>query len=382
MIDLQQKRIEWICEFLDEPRSFNAIRDYLKMKVDSLKYNQAIKNKGLSKRTFEADRQKIKLGNFMFINKIDKSTKGKVVFDLKYSRRTNKYYFTDETERPLFEANPENERLTMPFIAGILEPYKNIVGINKIIDSFKSTYDLNNKLLFNKAIVTSIVRNKELKKTHKALQTKVEELLSVISNKKVITLMYSNVSILIPAVSSSKKYVLFPYQVRIHDGLYYLIARDLVEHKVKNFRIDHIKSQIATLAIDDEENDDEEQAAMRIYGLQLNSMVLQEDFFKYSFGVWCHNYPRIVYQLTIAFFDWAASYILINPIHSTQNIESITADEVTISILLNLQAEPELPYNVELISKELAFALGKFRTSCEIKSIIKVKEEKIIRHYL
>jgi hypothetical protein len=62
MIDFQQKRIEWICECLIEPSSLETIIKFIEHKVNLLNLNDSIRNKGVSKRTIEADIKKIRLG--------------------------------------------------------------------------------------------------------------------------------------------------------------------------------------------------------------------------------------------------------------------------------------------------------------------------------
>jgi hypothetical protein len=382
MIDIQQKRIEWICECLEQPKSLESIITFIKQKIVLLKINEVIRNKGVSKRTIEGDIEKIRYGNFSFVNNFENKKKGDIVFDIPYDRKSNTYSFSPSSARPIFVSSSEDENVTLPFISGILEPYKEIPGIKKIIHSFAHVYDYNKKSISKKAIVTSTKRSADINRIQEGLTKKTTELLSIISKRKAITLLYSNVSILISTISNSKKFILFPYQVRIHDGLHYLIALDLIDQKVKNFRIDQIKSQIAILDVDDEENDAEEIEALNRYSDKFPYLRLQDDFFKYSFGVWCHNYPRKLYKITIAFYDWAGSYILMQPLHATQILESKTENEVVISILLNLQAEPQTPYNLEVISKELAFALGRFRQSCEVRNIEFEKEEEIRYYYL
>jgi hypothetical protein len=383
MIDFQQKRIEWICEFLVEPRSLESIMKHITEKVELLKLNEVLRNKGNSKRTIEDDLMKIRKGKFSFLNKFEDKVEGDDYFELKYCRKINKYAFSETSQRPIFASVLETETNTMPFIKGALEPYKKLPGVKKIIQSFANVYDVNNKKLSTKrAVVTSIKSTSESNAINELIINKTTELLSIIPKRKAITLMYSKVSAVIPKISNAHKFILFPFQVRIHDGIYYLIALDLVDDLVKNFRVDHIKSQIDLLDENDDENDELEASILKSYAHRFQTLRLNEDFFKYSFGTWCHNYPRNVYQITIAFYKWAASYVLIKPIHATQKIESVDENEVIISIFLNLQNVPVEPYVLEDVSIELAFELGRYRNNCEIKSITFEKEEKIRYHFL
>ena len=45
-----------------------------------------------------------------------------------------------------------------------------------------------------------------------------------------------------------------------------------------------------------------------------------EKYFKNVIGVWCYNEKDITESIKIKFRDWAASYILAQPLHNTQKI--------------------------------------------------------------
>ena len=150
-----------------------------------------------------------------------------------------------------------------------------------------------------------------------------------------------------------------PIQVRIHEELYYLIAFDIKLKKITTFRIDQIKSKIDVLSkkINDE-----------LYNLKKN---FNESFFEYSFGI-IRPESDDVYTINIRFTEWAAQYVFYKPIHKTQKIITKTTEGgLEISIKLLLENEPKLPYDLENISKELAFALSRFRNYYSITSIIK-----------
>jgi hypothetical protein len=380
MIDFQQKRIEWICEYLVEPRSLNSIINHIDKKTKSLKYNHLIRNKGNSKRTIEADLKKIRSGDFIFTNRIEKSTNGDVLFDIKYNRKKNNYFFSDSSERPVFDSVSEIELLTMPFIDGALDSYKSISGINRIVKEFESIYSSDrSEGKFKIVETTSVKLNTEYQAKKNLIIQKAENLIKIIHQKKPISFMYSHVSNLVHEMSNANKFILFPYQVRIHDGMFYLIALDLKTDLIKNFRIDNIKTSVQILEFNDPENDELEIELLEKYKYKFNRLKLDKDFFKFSLGVWCHNDPRKVYRISINFYGWAASHVQFNPLHQSQTTLEIDENKLNIAILLNLVKEPVEPFDIANLSPELAFTLGKYREFYSIDSIVELSKQELLK---
>jgi hypothetical protein len=380
MIDFQQKRIEWICECLIEPSSLEAIIKFIEQKVNLFNLNDSIRNKGVSKRTIEADIKKIRLGQFLYKNEIKEIKGAIIIFHLDYNRLINKYAFKSDTERPIFYSVSENEFLTMPFIDGALDSIKTISGVNRIINEFQSIYSLGRRRDGYKIVETTSVKlNNEYQAKKNIIIQKAENLVKIIHQKKPISLMYSHVSNLVHEMSNANKFILFPYQVRIHDGMFYLIALDLKTDLIKNFRIDNIKSSVQILELNDPENDELEIELLEKYKYKFNSLKLDKNFFKYSLGIWCHNAPRKVYRITINFYGWAASHVQFNPLHQSQSTPEIDENKLKVAIFLNLVNEPVEPYDINFLSPELAFALGKYRDFHSIDSIVELSKHEILK---
>ena len=55
------------------------------------------------------------------------------------------YYFDKDYVEPEFDEITEEERLTIPFIAGILKPYENIPAVLKILERIEDFFEIDNK---------------------------------------------------------------------------------------------------------------------------------------------------------------------------------------------------------------------------------------------
>jgi len=365
---MKQKRIEWICEFLslkakDEKNgaSLTEILNYVKRKVDE--FESVDSRIGISKRTIESDIKSIRIGDFDFSNNIKVKKKNEIIFHLKYNREKNNYSFDSNFPIPEFNQNFEEENLTLPFIEGILAPYKEIPGIKKAIEKIKEIYPIEFNFKENKTAVvtTNSYLNLDIKIK---LADKTTEILKYIKSDSVIFFSYIKVNKQNRDLNDKEDFTVLPIQVRIHEELYYLIAYDIKLKKITTFRIDQIKSKIEVLS---------KKINLELYNLKKN---FDENYFKYSFGI-LRPESNDVYNINIKFKEWAAQYVLYKPIHKTQKIISNTAEDgLEISIKLLLENEPKLPYDLENISKELAFVLSRFRNYYSI-TLIKKDEFKI-----
>lgn len=363
--NMKQKRIEWICNFLilkskEEKKgaTLNEILDFVETKINEINTK---KNKiGISQRTIESDLKSIRMGDFDYDydNKTHSIYKTENVFHLNYNRKENIYFFDTNFQFPEFNKNSEEENLTLPFIEGILAPYQELPGVKKVIEKIKEFYPIEfNFEGYKSAVVTSNSINCQETKTK--LAEKCIELLKYIKAENIILFSYIKVNTQSRTIEDKEDYTVLPIQVRIHEELYYLIACDIKRKKITTFRIDQIKSKIEVVSkkIDSE-----------IYDLKEN---FDESYFKYSFGI-LRPETNDVYTINIKFTKWAAQYVIHKPIHKTQKIITNTAkDGLEISINLLLSNEPKLPYELEDISKELAFTLSRFRKNFSIISITK-----------
>lgn len=352
---MKQKRIEWICDLLKVPSSLVEIIDFVSKNAHKQGFLK--KNKTYSKRTIEGDINTIRQGKFIFSNSIKRKEKRR--FKLPYDRAKNVYYFDKDCAIPEFDKITIEENLTFPFIEGILAPYKEIPGVKKVIEKIKEFYPFefgSNK--FNQAVVTTNYQDgNEI-----VLRTinKSTELLKYINNDRIISFDYINVNNTTRSFKDTITLKVIPLQVRIHEELYYLIAYDIETKKISTFRVDQIKSKI-----------EKKTTKLAETEIELIKNNFNENYFKFSFGIWRPKSDD-VYTLKIKFTEWAAQYVIAKPIHKTQKISLNSSDNgVTIAIQLLLEKMPYKPYDLENISKELAFSLSRFRNNYEIISIDK-----------
>lgn len=353
---MQQQRIEWICEALSVPSNIKTIIDFVNEKAHKLNLNE--KDKNYSQRTIEADINKIRKGKFLFSNNIKNKEKGEL-FKLEYDRANNIYYFDENYHIPEFNKNTIEENLTLPFIEGILAPYQELAGIKKVIEKIKEFYPIRfDSNEFKSAVVTTncitdngIITN---------LKNKSTEILLHISLDNIISFNYIKVNNESRELSDTITYKVLPLQVRIHEELYYLIAHDIKKGKIITCRIDQIKTKI-------------EKVNSKIGEAEIKSIKnnFNERYFDYSFGVW-RPITNDVYTLKIIFTEWAAQYVMYKPIHKSQTIKTNKSTKgIEVTIKLHLDNEPKIPFDLENLSKELAFSLTRFRNNYEVVSIVK-----------
>ena len=353
---MQQQRIEWICEALSVPSNLETIIDFVNSRLE--KQSIINKKKKYSKRTIEADINKIRTGDFEFSNNVSKKKKEEL-FKLEYDKRKNIYYFDENYLIPKFNKNTLEEDLTLPFIEGILAPYRVVAGIKKIVEKIKEFYpiDFESKKYKSAVVTTNYILHKDIISN---LVMKSTEILKQIELNTIITFNYIKVNNIARNINDTINYKVLPLQLRIHEELYYLIAYDIKKEKIITCRIDQIKTKI-----------EKANTILNSSKIKFIKDNFNEGYFDYSFGVWRPNSNNI-YTIKISFTEWAAQYVTYKPIHKTQTLLINNADKsVEVTIQLLLDNEPTPPFEIENISKELAFTLSRFRNNYKIITIEK-----------
>lgn len=353
---MQQQRIEWICEALSVPSNLETIIDFVNSRLE--KQSIINKKKKYSKRTIEADINKIRTGDFEFSNNVIKKKKEEL-FKLEYDKRKNIYYFDENYLIPKFNKNTLEEDLTLPFIEGILAPYRELAGIKKIVEKIKEFYpiDFESKKYKSAVVTTNYILHKDIISN---LVMKSTEILKQIELNTIITFNYIKVNNIARNINDTINYKVLPLQLRIHEELYYLIAYDIKKEKIITCRIDQIKTKI-----------EKANTILNSSKIKFIKDNFNEGYFDYSFGVWRPNSNNI-YTIKISFTEWAAQYVTYKPIHKTQTLLINNADKsVEVTIQLLLDNEPTPPFEIENISKELAFTLSRFRNNYKIITIEK-----------
>lgn len=360
---MKQKRIQYICQKIQNQATKLEIMDFVNSKFpkrDSL----------FSERTFQDDIKAIKLGEFEYLNAglkiLDK--KGNY-FIIKYSRSTGKYSFKDNTPIPEFNLLFDGEKMTVPFLKGILKPYESLPAVGKILNELNDIFDLNEDEIKSSAAV--VVTKPEIHNSEKVLKN-IIQILEHIKNENYIQFMYTAVHNLNDKLSASFMCEIIPLQIKLYENLFYLIGQNIKKDKrIVNYRIDKIISKIE--AIEDEETGE----LKKFNSIDVKKLNL-EQYFKNVIGVWSYSEKDKTETIKIKFRDWAASYILAQPLEKSQKIvkefykvkiKGKEVDEIIISIDTRLSPKIDKDGKQKKIierSNELAFLLGRFREYAEI----------------
>ena len=357
--NIKQVRIELICRKIKQGGSMDEIIKYVNEKINSNIGGIEIDYKY---RTIENDINSIRKGEFECVNK-NVNGDGEHKFYINYIKSENKYYFDKDYVEPEFDEITEEERLTIPFLTGILKPYENIPAVLKILDRIEDFFDIDKK--YKNAI---IINRTNLYEEENTIELAIQ-LLGHIKRNECVQFNYVTVHKLNADFKESRWVKTIPIQIKIYENLYYLIGFDLEKKKLSNFRIDQIiyRNKNSIDVIEDEENPDE----IKYFDPKDKIITTIDERFKNTLGVWAHEDEDTIRIVKIKFRDWAANYVSKIKLHSTQKIINIDFDknEIIIELELKLYNLKEPVTTINNLDPELAFLLGRFRDYCEIIEI-------------
>ncbi len=243
----------------------------------------------------------------------------------------NQYYLSNEF---VFNAKSLNEyeRATLPFLFGLLEPYRKIPSVHALLNTLIETHKLNQEEVNKASIVFDVKEPKASPKWMKALN----EIFLAINNQCAIEFYYKKVDKggEVRDENLMEYITLFPLQVRFYQGLYYLIgiktASEISPENLRLFRIDRIHRGPDFLL--------DEYTELPIY-FDWNKFYHKAELFNYyehCIGILrnyhVHKQPVRVYRW---FRSWAASLVLALPLHSSQEIVQILENgDVQIRLLV------------------------------------------------
>lgn len=356
--NIKQIRIELICKKIEQGASIEKIIEYVNKKINRKDGIEV----SYGKRTIENDIKTIREGNFECLNK-SVNGKGKHHFYINYIKSEDKYYFDENYAIPEFDEITEEERLTIPFLIGILSPYKSIPAVVKILDRIDDFFDIDKK--YKNAI---LLHKPKLAEEEKTIELTIQ-LLGHIKRNECVQFNYVTVHKLNKTFQESRWVKIIPIQVKIYENLYYLIGIDLEKRELSNYRIDQIiyRNKNTINLIEDEENFDE----IKYFDPNDEIITSINERFENTLGVWVHKEDTQIRTVHIKFRDWAANYVSKMQLHSSQKIINLDKDnnEIILQLEIKLTNKVGTESSTLQLDPELAFLLGRFREYCEIIEI-------------
>jgi hypothetical protein len=298
-------------------------------------------------------------GNFIhsLSDKID--PKQKDVFKIEFKNEMYKY--SSDSTQPVFGDLEEDERLTVPFLMGILKQYESLPAVKKIMEGLVEQFELDNTE--SKCASVVISSQPKLVQEDKVVKLAIK-ILGHIHRGQCIHFHYFAVNKLDTNIQKASEQKVAPMQIRLYNGIYYLTAINMYNQSIINFRID----QIRNLRVDELLDEQEECVTFNYKKLEKETEL--KTHFDNVLGVWNHPKEDTVTEVKIKFRDWAASYVKSLPLHPTQIIDekSINLEEnsLVVSIQIKLSKKLNKEQKANQRSIELAFLLGRFREFYEV----------------
>jgi hypothetical protein len=273
----------------------------------------------------------------------------------------NFYSYSLNSARPVFGELDEEERLTVPFLMGILNNYSSLPAVKVIMEGLSERFELEN----TESKCASIVINSQprLENENQVIKL-VIKILGHIKRSECIHFHYIAVTSLDISIEKAVEHKVAPMQIRLYENLYYLTAVNHEKNTITNYRID----QIRNLRVDELLNENEE--AILFDYKKLEKATNLKTHFDNVIGIWNHSDMDAVQEVKIKFNGWAASRVMRQPIHATQVIDKKSIDlknnTLILSIHIKLAAKKTKTQKANERSLELAFLLGRFREFCEV----------------
>lgn len=315
--------------------------------------------KAIKKRLINDALKDLRSGNFThsLSDKIDPQKDD--VFRVQY--KNGIYQYAADCLQPVFGDLEEDERLTVPFLMGILKQYESLPAVKKIMEGLVEQFELDN----TESKCASVVISSQPKLAQEDEVVKLAiQILGHIQREECIHFHYFAVNKLDTSILRASEQKVAPMQIRLYNGIYYLTAIHMNTKSIFNFRID----QIRNLRVDELLDEQEESVTFNYKELEKETEL--KTHFDHVLGVWNHPKEDRVTEVKIKFRDWAASYVKSLPLHPTQIIDekSINLEEnsLVVSIRIKLGAKINAEQKANERSIELAFLLGRFREFCEV----------------
>jgi len=359
---LKTRRIRLICDFLNNGGGkLYEMESWLNERLEEED------SKPIGRRTLQTCIESLRKGDFD--HSLNKGTSKNKAGLFKILVINKSYQWAAGSKKPEFGDLDDNERFTLPFLAGILRRYESIPAVQKILYQLPEIFNITeNEMESSSAIFHSgpDLYDETNNQFEEKVISCVINILRYIHHNQAIEFNYTPVSYYENSNEKLNLHQVAPLEIRYYENYYYLIASDLKDESLRTFRVD----QIHRFKIDEMLDNNELPILFDKKTLEKHTSV--KKLFKESMGVFPYNPTDAnMYEIQIKFSDWAASYIKRLKYHQSQKIvkENRTEKYIIISIQLRLIHEKVKGEDILKRNKALAFLLGRFGNFATIEGI-------------
>lgn len=227
----------------------------------------------------------------------------------------------------------EKEKATLPLVFSLLQPYSKIPSIAKVMQVLTHEHKLKQKAVKELSMVIS-QKTPELSDRFTEMLTMI-----MICISKQVACEFNYYKVGEYERTSARLVSIFPLQIRIYEGRYYLIGievgKEITEEYLRLFSLDRIHNNRVDYVLD--ENED----LISFNWTEMVQISGLTHYFDHCIGILRNWYidkePSLVYRW---FKGWPASLIEAVPIHSSQQI--VQRHNGAIRIQLNVYNNAEL----------------------------------------
>jgi hypothetical protein len=339
-------RIQFIHEFvLNKKGHREALLEFVNEKLKARHLNK------IGLKMLDVDLKDLNEGNFPGADTtLPRDLNGKIYY-AEFNRIAGTYEYRTGTKTPSISYITEDERMTLPFVKGLLDQYGPIPAIEKLFNESQALFnvDLKEEQKLSKSFVVKNPVYSDTRESGLMIQ-RVIKLLNHIKKKEVLQIKYSEskkLEIGAKRELQSSSYLIYPLSIRLHDNLYYLTTISQKKSKaqkskketiwmIRNFRIDLILDNIKNVPnpemphLYDTFDDAKEWLKHDV-----------EENMSKSIGIW--NFPKDAVQevVHIRFFGWAANHLKVFDIHPTQIIYHTDVENDFIDVEFKFYTYPQ-----------------------------------------
>ncbi|MFN5890976.1 MAG: WYL domain-containing protein [Bacteroidota bacterium] len=220
----------------------------------------------------------------------------------------------------------DDERATLPFVFSLLEPYRQLPSVNRVLEDLVESHKLDNKQMKKQAAMFSVKAFPE----NKAFADLISKVMGLIAKQTACEFNYFKVSDPAGANYNPAIVEVYPLQIRVYNSRYYLIGiRTTAEWEPKNlqiFAMDRIYKYQVDVCYDQDTGEE-----LTFDWNALSKAVGLDKYFEDCIGVY-RNFavdkkPKNVLRW---FRGWAASHVEAVPLHKSQEIVKRKGTEILV----------------------------------------------------